>query len=124
MHDLNLDHLLDELADRIAGRLHLPQPEPTTSEPWRLLTLTEVSDRLGRSERTVRKWVTTGELPHVKLDGGALAFELEDVRAFVDARRVGSDAPGLLALRLQSAGNGAFGAGLQITDGAANRRVA
>src|SRR5438128_32884 len=92
-------HGLDELlaglvaaiADEVAARLDRVLDASSTGpdvERWRLLTVDEVAVRLGRSERWVRERAKRGELPFVRLDGGALAFDLEDVRAFVLARRV------------------------------------
>jgi excisionase family DNA binding protein len=82
--------LLDLLVDRLCERL-LPvlEPVPAEAAQWRLLDLDEAAERLGRSTRWVRERVKRGDLPHVKLDGGALAFELADLQAFADARRVG-----------------------------------
>jgi excisionase family DNA binding protein len=71
-----------------------------------LLDLEEAAQRLGRSKRWVRERAKTGALPHVRLDGGALAFEVDDLREFARDRRIP------LAGRLQSNGNGASDAAL------------
>jgi excisionase family DNA binding protein len=55
---------------------------------WELWNIKEAAARLGRSQRTVRKWAKDGRLTHVRLDGGALAFDPEDVQAFARARRI------------------------------------
>jgi hypothetical protein len=55
---------------------------------WQLWNIEETGARLGRSERWIRERVRRGDLPHVKLDGGALAFDPEDVRRFAASRRV------------------------------------
>jgi hypothetical protein len=81
-----LEAVIDEIAERVAARLELA-PEPA-DEPWHLLNLEEAAGRLGRSTRWVRDRVKVGELAFVRLDGGALAFELDDLRAFVEERRV------------------------------------
>jgi predicted DNA-binding transcriptional regulator AlpA len=88
---LDLEVLLDELADRIVARLEAREAELPAGEAWRLLPLTEVAQRLGRSERWVRERVKVGELPRVRLDAGALAFLTADVVAFAEARRVGGN---------------------------------
>ena len=90
LDDLTLDLLLDELADRIAARIGTQPAPETVAEPWRLIALSEVAERLGRSERWVRERVRAGDLARVRLDGGAFAFELGDVIAFAEARRVGA----------------------------------
>ena len=48
----------------------------------------ETLRRLGRSERWIRERVKRLELPCIRLDGGALAFDVDDLRAFARARRV------------------------------------
>jgi hypothetical protein len=80
----------DELAPRIAAQLAAPEAQPEV-EPWRLLTLAEAAERLGRSERWVRQHKDA--IGHVRLDGGALAFRLEDLQAFAAERVVGG--PGI-----------------------------
>jgi hypothetical protein len=47
--------------------------------------------------------------PFVRLDGGALAFELADLQAFAAERRVDASV-GVLAVRLQPGRNGRAGA--------------
>jgi excisionase family DNA binding protein len=91
-------HVPDELVDAIARRVvaefaAVPQAE-AGGEPWRLLNVEEAAARLGRSTRWVRERAKRGELPSVRLDGGALAFDVEDLRAFARARRVGPDLVG------------------------------
>jgi Helix-turn-helix domain len=98
--DVLLDLVVERLVPSIAAELAaLPKAEPET-EPWRLLTVEDVAARLGRSARWVRDRAKRGDLPFVRLDGGALAFEIEDVRAFAQARRVPAAAPSPLAARL------------------------
>jgi excisionase family DNA binding protein len=95
--------LADALAPRIAAEQAAKATAPTADErdPWRLLGVEEVAERLGRSTRWVRDRAKRGELPWIKLDGGALAFDLADVQAFARARRVSADDAGSLAGRLQ-----------------------
>jgi predicted DNA-binding transcriptional regulator AlpA len=79
--------LVETIAERVAVRV-LEGEQAEASKPWRLLTLEEVAARLGRSTRWVRERVKRGDLPRVRLDEGAFAFELEDVRAFARERRI------------------------------------
>lgn len=112
--------LAEELAPRVAAEL---AASSGGEEPWRLWTLEDVCARLGRSERTVRAWVKRGQLPHVRLDGGALAFEPDDVRAFAQARRVGPDRGEVLEGRLQVVRDAAPVAASRGTHRAVDRRV-
>jgi hypothetical protein len=75
-----------ELAPRIAAELADREPQGEV-EPWCLLTLAEAAERLGRSERWVRQ--RKDAIGHVRLDGGALAFRLEDLQTFAAERVVG-----------------------------------
>lgn len=79
---------IDEVANAVAAKLAGQIPMPAAADDWRLWNLMETADRLLRSERTVREWAKDGRLPHVLLDGGAYAFNPEDVKAFARARRV------------------------------------
>src|SRR5439155_20157514 len=84
------DALLDRFAKRLADELDARRQEPAAAprDERGLYSLAEAAAWFGRSERWVRERVKRGELRHVKLDGGALAFRLEDLQAFVDARLV------------------------------------
>lgn len=88
---MSLDRVVDEMAEVIAGRVveRLAPMEQSNGEPdWRLLNLEQAAERLGRSTRWVRERVRRGELPYVRLDGSAFAFELDDLQAFARRRRV------------------------------------
>jgi hypothetical protein len=74
------DVIAAAVVDELERRGSLPpagtsQPEV---EPWRLLTLDEAAERLGRSPRWVRQ--RKEAIGYVRLDGGALAFRLEDLQ--------------------------------------------
>jgi hypothetical protein len=80
-----------ELAPRIAAEFESAVPSERDGESWRLLDVDETARKLGRSTRWVRDRAKRGELPFIRLDGGPLAFDLDDVRAFASARRVPDD---------------------------------
>jgi hypothetical protein len=79
----------DELAPRITAQVAAPEAQAEV-EPWRLLTLAEAAGRLGRSERWLRE--RKEQIGYVRLDGGALAFRLEELQAFAAERVVGGPA--------------------------------
>jgi hypothetical protein len=81
------DDALDELVERVAAAVIAGYAQ--AEAPWRLLNVEEAATCLGRSTRWVRERVRRGDLAHVRLDGGALAFDAGDLRAFANARRVG-----------------------------------
>lgn len=113
MRPLNLsglEELLEGLVDQVAGQVaervreELEARGPVVeAEPWRLLGVDEVAERLGRSRRWVHQAIRERGLPYVRLDGGALGFELEQVRDWARARQVPASKPVALAPRLQDA---------------------
>lgn len=50
------------------------------------LTIHQVADQLGVSDKTVRRWVWDGELRHHRL-GSSIRISEEDLAAFLAARR-------------------------------------
>jgi hypothetical protein len=80
------DELIEAFAARVAALVLEGLPIPEAEEPWRLLTLDEAAERLGRSTRWVRDHKE--EIAYVRLDSGALAFELDDLRAFASKHRI------------------------------------
>jgi hypothetical protein len=107
----------DELAPRIADAVGTRTAPVGEAEQWHLLDVDQAAARLGRSTRWVRERAKRGDLPVVKLDGGALAFELADLQAFAQSRRVP------LADRLQPSREVASRVALGPSDRVANRRV-
>lgn len=86
-----LEGFVDQVAQAVAERVRaeLEAADPVVErEPWRLLSVDEVAERLGRSRRWVHQAVKERGLPFVRLDGGSLGFELEQVQAWVRARQV------------------------------------
>jgi excisionase family DNA binding protein len=56
----------------------------------RLLTAREVSEGLGVSAETVLRWTRRGELPAIRLPGGAIRYRADDLDDWLDGRRVGA----------------------------------
>ena len=88
-----LDALLDRLAEILAPRIAELLPDRGHATPpaelWRLLDLEEAAACLGRSTRWVRD--RKAEIGYVRLDGGGLAFEVDDLRRFARERRIGGE---------------------------------
>lgn len=121
--NLDVDLLLDELADRVAARLRLHVESAPAAQSWRLLDVDEVAERLGRSTRWVRERAKRGDLPFVKLDGGAFAFEESDLRAFARARRVSLDDAEVSAAECRQGRNPVSRNGSSAAHQVDNRRV-
>ena len=67
MPGLDIDALLDDLADRVAARLADRLPT-TSSTPKRLLTKAEAARYIGRSPVAIDHMVSKGLLPTVQTD--------------------------------------------------------
>ena len=52
----------------------------------RLLTAREVGEFLGVSTESVLRWSRRGELPAIRLPGGAIRFRQDDLDAWLMAR--------------------------------------
>ncbi len=102
------DFPVDEIAQRVAAILHGKGLDPSPGESWRLLSVDEVAASLGRSRRWVHGAVKDRGLPFIRLDGGALAFDLDDVRTWARGRRVPAETDDPLAGRLQASGKPAW----------------
>ena len=121
-----LEVLLDELADRVADRLRLAQPISSSVAsvgPRPSADLEQAAAYFGRSTRWVRGKAKAGDLPFVRLDGGALAFLWADLEAFALARRVAAGGPNLLAAACSSGADAALVNGSGRSETVANRRV-
>lgn len=86
--------LAGEVAEQVAAKLGT-----TPAEPDKLLTLAQVADRLGMTERAVRNltYSMEGKAPQlaslkVGVGGGAVRVESGELEAFLEARRVASRA--------------------------------
>lgn len=121
-----LDALVGLVAARVAA-LVITEIEsvvsPAMSEPWRLVDVEEVAAMLGRSTRWVHQSVKERGLPFVRLDGGALAFDPDDVRAWALARRVPALESDPLADRWHGGRDAALGAGSGNGDRTVMQRV-
>ena len=108
------DELVEGLADAIVERLscsdgsrHGAMAENDQPGSWRLLDTAQAAALLTRSERWLRERAKRGDLPYVKLDGGPFAFDIDDLRAFVKARRVPLEEDETLAGHWQPPGKAA-----------------
>jgi excisionase family DNA binding protein len=54
-----------------------------------LLTAREVADLLGVSSETVLRWTRRGDLPAIKLPGGAIRYREPDIEQWLAARSTG-----------------------------------
>lgn len=62
----------------------------------KLLTIEEVALLLNRSKSAVYAMVSRGQLPYIKLGtgkNGAVRFEIEEIKAFIENRKVGALPP-------------------------------
>jgi hypothetical protein len=81
--ELVAEQMAPRVAELIAGQIIGALPEP---EPWCLLTVDEAAARLSRSPKYVR--AHKHDIGYVRLDRGALGFELADVQRFARERKV------------------------------------
>jgi hypothetical protein len=81
--------LVESIAARVVELVTDGLPAPATEEGWHLVDVEEAAGRLTRSTRWVRDH--KDEIGYVRLDGGAFAFEVDDLRRFAQERRVGGE---------------------------------
>lgn len=53
-----------------------------------MLTIFEVAERLGVTDKTMRNWAKTGHGPQAYRIGVALKYERDEVEAWIDAQKV------------------------------------
>jgi excisionase family DNA binding protein len=61
----------------------------------RLLRYRDVAEIIGVAPQTVREWVSTGKIPHIKLGTGRTAsvrFDIEELQEWLKRWRKGGDA--------------------------------
>jgi excisionase family DNA binding protein len=56
----------------------------------RLLTARLVAEQLGLSTETVLRWTRRGELPAIRLPGGAIRFREDELEAWLAKRATGA----------------------------------
>ena len=70
----------------------------------RLLTAREIAQRLGVSAETVLRWARRGEVPFIRLPGGAIRFREDEIEEWLEERatpsRGASTTPASAAQRL------------------------
>jgi excisionase family DNA binding protein len=71
--------------------------------PDRLLTARDLADRLGVSVETVLRWTRRGDVPAIRLPGGAIRYREDEIECWLEERattsRGGVTAPRLAAAR-------------------------
>jgi len=84
------DELVNELAERVAEKViaGIADALPPQAERWKLLSVDEVCELLGRSRRSVFAYIKFKRLPVVKLDDGSIRIDPDDLRQWCRDRRV------------------------------------
>jgi hypothetical protein len=84
------DALAEGLASRVAEKVlsGIAEAVPAAAETWRLLTVDEVADVLGRSRRSVFSYIKARGLPVIHLDNGSVRVDPDDLRAWCRGRRI------------------------------------
>jgi excisionase family DNA binding protein len=57
----------------------------------RLVTARQVAERLGVNVETVLRWTRRGELPAIRLPGGALRYDEDELDAWLERRSTKAD---------------------------------
>jgi excisionase family DNA binding protein len=89
-----LDALVDRVATVIAKKVaaeianYASAYNLDAQEPWRLWSVEDVCERLGRSRRSVLRYVKDEGLPVVHLDDGGFRFDPRDVHEWCESRRI------------------------------------
>jgi excisionase family DNA binding protein len=63
-----------------------PAPPPAASTEAKLLTVAEVATALSVCERTIRRWVDTGDLKAYRLNR-VVRISVSDLQSFLERRR-------------------------------------
>lgn len=86
--DVDLEQLAQRAADLVLEQLAASAGAGDGLRDVKLLSAEEVAGLVGRSARWVRERKHRGDLPFVQLDSGSM-FRVQDVDAFIRARRIG-----------------------------------
>jgi excisionase family DNA binding protein len=70
----------------------------------RLFTARQVAEEFGVSTETILRWTRRGELPAIKLPGGAIRFRETDLEAWLGEHETGAAVRGVSATRADRAG--------------------
>ena len=74
----------------------------------RLLTARELADQLGVNAETVLRWSRRGELPTIKLPGGAIRYREHDIDQWLRRHETGAADRGVSATRNDRAQAGPY----------------
>ncbi|MBI3741452.1 MAG: helix-turn-helix domain-containing protein [Chloroflexi bacterium] len=66
----------------------MPPNLETVEQRW--FTLSEASELLGIHPTTLRDWADSGKIPALRTPGGHRRFDVRDLQAFLQRRRIGS----------------------------------
>jgi excisionase family DNA binding protein len=69
-----------------------------------LLTARQVADDFGVSTETILRWTRRGELPAIKLPGGAIRYRETDLEDWLNEHQTGAAVRGVSATRADRAG--------------------
>ncbi len=67
-------------------KIKMVEHRPMTSIPVRFYSVTEIAERLGMSEKTIRRWISAGDLVAHRL-GQQLRIAENDFQIFLKLRR-------------------------------------
>lgn len=83
---LDLDRMLDALADRVAERLRAGQQPGAPSVRPRLLSVEQAAVYIGRSKEAVQHMVSAGRLPIVRADRRVF-LDVRDLDAWIEQNK-------------------------------------
>ena len=53
-----------------------------------LLSIKELSEKMGKSEITIRRWVTDRKIPYYRMPGNTIRFSKEKIETWLGSREV------------------------------------
>jgi len=84
--ELNLEFLLNVIADRVAAKVEARQITPGPGAGKRLLTVEESAVYLGRTKTSVQHLVAGGRLPTVRADRRVL-LDIRDLDSWIEQNK-------------------------------------